>query len=211
MWPDQDLIALTEGFNADLVLAAYREGVFPMPLDESPWHDFMHWWSPVRRAILPLDALRITRSLRQSVKRYRTTIDTAFDDVLARCADPARSGRWIDASIEAVYRDLHRRGVAHSVETWTLDGRLAGGLYGVSLGGLFAGESMFHDSATGRDASKVALVRLVDFLGSDGITDRVIDVQWQTAHLRSLGVLEIDRLEYLELLDELLALPDPPW
>ena len=111
----------------------------------------------------------------------------------------------------AFLRELHERGVAHSVEVWTPQGRLAGGLYGISIGGLFAGESMFHDRDVGRDASKVALMRLVAALQRDGQPDRLIDVQWSTDHLASLGVIEIDREEYLATIEETLVLPTPDW
>ena len=111
----------------------------------------------------------------------------------------------------AVFTELHERGVVHSVETWTADGRLAGGLYGVSIGGLFAGESMFHDPVIGRDASKVALLRLVAALTRDGVSERMVDVQWRTDHLGTLGAIEIDRDEYLAARDETLGLPAPDW
>lgn len=209
-WPDQDLIAISEEFDTDLVADAYLAGVFPMPLEGSSLPDHaMGWWSPVHRGILPLDDVRITRSLRQSAKRYVVTVDAAFDEVIARCADPARPSGWIDLRIIAAYRELHLRGIAHSVEAWTPDGVLAGGLYGVSFGGLFAGESMFHDPACGRDASKVALVRLCELL--DGPGTRLLDVQWVTDHLASLGAVEIDRVDYLRLLSEALDAPAPDW
>lgn len=209
-WPAQDLIAFSSEFDAALVLEAYRSGVFPMPLHASGFGE-MGWWSPTRRGVLLLDALRVTRSLRKSAKRYTTTVDQAFDLVLARCADPSRPNGWIDAEIGRVYTDLHEAGYVHSVESWDASGRLVGGLYGVSLGGLFAGESMFHDPVHGRDASKVALLALVDLLSDEHATDRVIDVQWQTDHLATLGVIEIDREEYLALLDEALDVPPPAW
>ena len=209
-WPDQDLIAFSTEFDADLVLEAYQAGVFPMPLHSSGFSE-MGWWSPTRRGVLPLDALRITRSMRKSARHYTTTVDRAFDQVIAACADPARPSGWIDADIMAVYRRLHAAGRAHSVETWDASGRLAGGLYGISLGGLFAGESMFHDPDRGRDASKVALMALVDLLADEFAEDRIIDVQWQTPHLASLGVIEVDRADYLALLDEALDVPEPRW
>ena len=190
-----------------MVTDAYRAGVFPMPLRPG----LMGWWSPLDRGILPLDGLRITRSLRKMINRYEIRIDTAFDQVLERCADPDRPGSWIDGDIQTVYRELHRSGVVHSVETWTHDGQLAGGLYGVSIGGLFAGESMFHDAEIGRDASKVALVALVELLRQAGGEHRLLDVQWQTPHLASLGVIEIDRGNYLRRLPRALRLPSPPW
>lgn len=204
LWPDGDLVAVSEEFDAGIVAAAYTEGVFPMPLE-----GLMGWFSPQRRGVLPLDSLRVSRSLRKMLPRYRTTVDGAFDRVIERCADPERVGGWIDADIIAAYRELHRAGLAHSVEAWTPDGELAGGLYGLSVGGLFAGESMFHDDRIGRDASKVALVRLVRLLGPE--SGRLLDVQWQTPHLATLGVVEVERLDYLDRLAGALALPAPPW
>jgi leucyl/phenylalanyl-tRNA---protein transferase len=209
-WPDQDLIAFSTTIDPRLVLDAYRSGVFPMPLEHATF-DHTGWWSPTRRGVLPLDALRVTRSLRKSAKHYTTTVDVAFTDVLAACADPARPFGWIDAEIRRIYTELHQVGYCHSVETWDADGLLVGGLYGLSLGGLFAGESMFHDERRGRDASKVALMRLVELLSDDYGEARIIDTQWQTPHLASLGVIEIDRSDYLELLDDTLAVPEPPW
>lgn len=209
-WPDQDLIAFSTTIDPRLVLDAYRGGVFPMPLEQSGFEN-TGWWSPIRRGVLPLDSLRITRSLRQSARRYTTTIDTAFDRVLAACADPARPFGWIDAEIQRVYTDLFRSGWCHSVEVWDDEGRLVGGLYGLSQGGLFAGESMFHDEHLGRDASKVALLRLVEFLSDDYAEYRIIDTQWQTPHLASLGVIEIERGEYLDLLEDALTVPEPAW
>lgn len=209
-WPAHDLIAFSAEFDEALVLAAYAEGLFPMPLHESGFGQ-MGWWSPLRRGVLPLDALRVTRSLRKSARHYTTTIDAAFGEVLSRCADPRRPYGWIDTDIARVYTRLHQAGRVHSVETWDAEGRLVGGLYGVAIGGLFAGESMFHDPEHGRDASKVALMALVEALCDDHAEDRLIDVQWQTDHLASLGVIEIDREEYLGQLPEVLAVPAPAW
>jgi len=209
-WPDQDLIAFSDEFDEALALEAYSCGAFPMPLGQYSASE-MGWWSPLRRGVLPLDALRVPRSLRKSAKRYTTTIDEAFGEVLARCADPKRPHGWIDTAVRRVYTSLHEAGRVHSVEVWDAPGRLVGGLYGVSAGGLFAGESMFHDPEHGRDASKVALLRLVEFLSDEHAEDRIIDVQWQTEHLASLGIIEIDRDEYLNLLDEALAVPEPHW
>lgn len=144
------------------------------------------------------------------MKRYSTTIDLAFERVLDGCADSRRPYGWIDDTIRTVYLDLHHRGRAHSVETWDADGRLVGGLYGVSLLGLFAGESMFHDPERGRDASKTALVRLVEQLG-ERHAPVLLDVQWLTPHLASLGAVEVTRTRYLELLDAALTEPEIPW
>lgn len=209
-WPALDLIAFSAEFDLNLVLQAYACGVFPMPLVASGFGQ-MGWWSPVQRGVLPLDALRVTRSLRRSARRYTTTVDQAFAEVLDRCADPSRKHGWIDDDIRRVYTDLHRVGRVHSVETWDAEGRLVGGLYGVSLGGLFAGESMFHDPVHGRDASKVALLALVRLLADEHAEERIIDVQWQTDHLATLGAIEVEREEYLDLLGEALAVPEPAW
>lgn len=193
------------GLGADLapgtLLQAYRHGLFPMPLRaRGP----MAWWSPDPRGILPIRGLRVTRSLRRSCNRYEVRVDTAFDEVLAACADPGRPGGWISRDVCAAYGELHRLGWAHSVEAWDDEG-LAGGLYGVAVGGLFAGESMFHRRV---DASKVALVHLVALL-DDGVDGRLVDVQWCTSHLASLGAVEIPRPSYLEQLRTALALPLP--
>jgi leucyl/phenylalanyl-tRNA--protein transferase len=159
----------------------------------------------VERGVLPLDGLRVSRSLRQAVRRMEIRVDTAFADVISACADPARDGRWIDARIVEAYTRLHDLGWAHSVEAWQ-DGELAGGLYGVAVGGLFAGESMFHRA---RDASKVALVGLVDLLRDEHADHRLLDVQWRTEHLASLGVVTVPRPTYLRMLRRALELPLP--
>jgi leucyl/phenylalanyl-tRNA--protein transferase len=185
------------GVGADLepgtLLAAYRNGMFPMPI---PGRRRLAWWSPDPRGVLPLDRLVVSRSLRRSVRRYEVTVDVAFADVVRACAAPDRDGGWITAEIEDAYVELHRLGWAHSVETWDAEhGELVGGLYGVKVAGLFAGESMFHRR---RDASKVALVGLVERLRATGAA--LFDIQWLTPHLASLGAVEISRAEYLEQL-----------
>jgi leucyl/phenylalanyl-tRNA--protein transferase len=194
------------GVGGDLepgtLLEAYRHGLFPMPIDET---DRIGWWSPDPRGVLTPDALRVTRSLRRSCRRYQLRVDSAFDDVVSACADPGRAGGWITPSMAHAYGRLHELGWAHSFEAWD-DLGLAGGLYGVAIGGLFAGESMFHRRA---DASKVALVGLVEALCSDGSTDRLIDVQWRTEHLGSLGVVELARPQYLARLARALEQPLP--
>lgn len=195
------------GIGADLepgtLLQAYRTGLFPMPVG-SGTQEMLAWWSPDPRAILPLDGLRVSRSLRRSLRHFELRLDTAFDDVVAACADPSRRGGWITPAIAEAYGRLHRLGWAHSVEAWTPDGRLAGGLYGVAIGGLFAGESMFHRET---DASKVALVGLVGGLRAGGAT--LLDVQWLTPHLASLGAVEVPRGEYLRRLVEAIHRPNP--
>ncbi len=208
-WPGQDLIGFSDEFDADLALGGYLSGVFPMPLPEAGFGPFMGWWSPVHRGVLPLDGVRWSRSLRQSAKHYGTSVDGDIEQVIDRCADPARPGGWIDARIRRVYLELAQRGIVHSVETRTPAGRLVGGLYGVSIGGLFAGESMFHDP-DGRDASKVALMRLVAIM-SDGLPGRLLDVQWVTSHLASLGAVEIPRRRYLALLEDALGSAPISW
>jgi leucyl/phenylalanyl-tRNA--protein transferase len=204
-WRPTDLIALSNEFDADLVEMAYRHGVFPMPTGRA-----MGWFSPLERGILPLDRLRVTRSLRKSARHYEVRVDHAFAEVLAACGDRSRPNGWIDDDIRRVYTELHEAGVVHSVEAWTRDGELAGGLYGVSIGGLFAGESMFHRPQIGRDASKVALISLVERLASDG-ADRLLDVQWLTPHLASLGAIEVSRHDYLARLERALARPSIVW
>jgi leucyl/phenylalanyl-tRNA--protein transferase len=186
------------------LLEAYRRGMFPMPSGRRG--DPMLWFSPVRRGVLPLDGLRISRSLRRSVRRYDVRVDTACAQVVDACADPRRPAGWIDPSIRSAYLELHRLGWVHSVETWH-DGRLVGGLYGVSVGGLFAGESMFHRET---DASKVALLALVDLLRDPPGEPRLLDVQWVTPHLASLGAVEMARRDYLGRLPEVLAAAVPP-
>jgi leucyl/phenylalanyl-tRNA---protein transferase len=207
--PKRPLLGDVVGIGADLepgtLLAAYRVGMFPMRLDGHSGP--LGWWSPDPRGVLPLDRLVVSRSLRRSLRRYDVRVDSAFDEVVAGCADPHRSGGWITADIQAAYGALHRLGWAHSVEAWTPDGRLAGGLYGVAIGGLFAGESMFSRRP---DASKVALVRLVELLRADGCPGRLLDVQWCTPHLASLGCVEVPRRRYLRELARALTLPLPP-
>ena len=144
------------------------------------------WWSPNPRGILPLDGLRVSRSLRQSAKRLEVRVDTCFGRVVQGCADPARDDTWITDEFIAGYTRLHELGWAHSVEVFDRANQLAGGLYGVRIDGLFSGESMFHVQ---RDASKVAL------MGSSGMT--LLDVQWPTDHLASLGAIAIPRQAYL--------------
>jgi leucyl/phenylalanyl-tRNA---protein transferase len=205
---EDDLLGVGADLEPGTLLAAYRSGLFPMPAGRRS----LGWWSPDPRGILPLDGLRVSRSLRQSVRRFEVRVDTAFDRVVAGCADPGRSGGWITGDIAAAYGRLHRLGWAHSVEAWSRGGRLAGGLYGVAVGGLFAGESMFHvRESWGRDASKVALVHLVDLLrAADDAADRLLDVQWRTEHLAGLGVVALPRREYLRRLRVALTLPLPP-
>ena len=194
------------GVGADLepatLLHAYRSGLFPMPIGKGR-RELLAWWSPDPRGIIPLDGLRVSRSLRRACGRFEVRTDTAFEAVIDACADPGRDGTWISPAIRRAYLRLHRLGWAHSVEAWGPDG-LAGGLYGVAVGGLFAGESMFHRAT---DASKVALVGLVEQLRSGGGT--LLDVQWTTPHLASLGAVDVPRRRYLELLADAVRRPEP--
>jgi leucyl/phenylalanyl-tRNA---protein transferase len=169
--PGEDLVAVGADLQPGTLLAAYRHGLFPMGVGRHGRAP-IGWWSPDPRGVLPLDGLRISRSLRRSLARFEVRVDAAFAAVLDGCADPARDGRWITRSIRDAYTLLHQLGWAHSVETWQ-DGRLVGGLYGVAVGGLFAGESMFHRVP---DASKVALAALVEILRADGDPRRLLDV-----------------------------------
>jgi len=204
------------GVGADLapgtVLAAYRQGLFPMHLDRRG--RVLGWWAPDPRGVIPLDGLRVSRSLRRSARRFEIRVDTAFDLVMAACAEPrAGGGHWIHRAIIGAYGELHRLGWTHSVEAWDREsGELAGGLYGVAIGGLFAGESMFHRAT---DASKVALMGLVEILRADGDSRRLLDVQWATPHLAGLGAVEIPAAEYRRRLKDALDAPlprafDPP-
>jgi leucyl/phenylalanyl-tRNA--protein transferase len=195
---DGDLVGVGADLEAGTILAAYRVGLFPMPVKAT-----LGWWSPDPRGVLPLDRLRVSRSLRKACGRFEVRVDTACEEVITACADPRRPDGWISDGIKAAYAHLHRLGWVHSVETWA-DGALIGGLYGVAVGGLFAGESMFHHRT---DASKVALVALVDLLVAGGAT--LLDVQWCTPHLATLGAVELSRTSYLERLAEALARPLP--
>ena len=202
--PDDDLVALGADLGVGTLVTAYSVGLFPMPVTLDA-EDQLGWFSPVERGVLPLDGLRVSRSLRRSARDFEIRIDTAFDEVVAECGSPDRPDGWITPEFARAYGRLHRTGWAHSVEAWR-GGRLAGGLYGVAIGGLFAGESMFHRE---RDASKVALLALVDLLRDQHADRRLLDVQWQTPHLASLGVVRRPREEYLEQLEETVGLPLP--
>ena len=182
-----------------LLIRAYGEGVFPMALDD----DEIGWFSPDPRGIMPLDAFTVPARLARVVRqgRFDIRIDSAFGDVIRACAERRDDGTWISPAIIESYDTLHRIGAAHSVEAWR-NGELAGGFYGVHLGGAFFGESMFHRQT---DASKVALVALVDRLVRRGF--RLLDIQWTTPHLEQFGAIEIPQDEYLARLAQALARP----
>jgi leucyl/phenylalanyl-tRNA--protein transferase len=202
--PGEDLVGVGADLEPGTLLSAYRSGLFPMGLGRGG-RGPMGWWSPDPRGVLPVDGMKVSRSLRRSRGRFEIRVNTAFEDVVVACADPTRPGRWITEAVLRAYLRLHELGWAHSVECWR-DGRLAGGLYGVAVAGLFAGESMFHRET---DASKVAVLGLVELVGTDGDPRRLVDVQWRTPHLASLGVVDISRDEYLERLRLALACPLP--
>jgi leucyl/phenylalanyl-tRNA--protein transferase len=199
LWPDDDLVAAGGDLEPETLIDAYRRGLFPMPLDvadgEGATAPVLSWWSPNPRGILPLDQLRVTRSMRQSAKRYEVRVNTCFRAVVDGCANPAREHGWINREFAEAYTRLHELGWAHSVEAFDSQGVLCGGLYGVRVGGLFAGESMF---STARDASKVALMALVERMRAAEMT--LLDVQWCTDHLAALGAVELPRGAYLERL-----------
>lgn len=197
---DGDVVAVGADLEPGTLLQAYRKGLFPMYLPDG----HLGWWSPVERAILPLDRLRISRSLRRSTRRFRVSVDADFEGVIRGCVESDRPDGWITEDFVTAYTSLHRLGWAHSVEVWDDSGELAGGLYGVAIGGLFAGESMFHRA---RDASKVALVHLVVVMSQGG--GELLDVQWLTPHLESLGAVVIGRDLYLERLPSALEGDDP--
>ncbi|MFC5379851.1 leucyl/phenylalanyl-tRNA--protein transferase [Aquipuribacter nitratireducens] len=187
-----------------LLLDGYRRGLFAMGV-RLRRREVLGWFSPDPRGVLEPAAVHESRSLRRSSRRFETRVDCAFDEVVAACADPARDGAWIDGRYARAYRELYDAGLAHSVETWA-GGRLVGGLFGVALGGLFAAESKFHRET---DASKHAVVALCRLLAADPTGPRLVDVQWSTPHLETLGVTELTRSGYLARLPALLATPSP--
>jgi leucyl/phenylalanyl-tRNA---protein transferase len=184
-----------------LLVSAYSSGWFPMAVD----HGEIRWYSPDPRGVIPLDRFHVPSRLARVIRsgRFTVEINRTFEAVMRACAETDRKdddpGTWISDEILESYVELHRLGIAHSVETWQ-DDRLVGGLYGVALAGAFFGESMFHQAT---DASKVALAALVDRLRSRGF--RLLDVQWVTPHLEQFGAIEISRKKYLTLLADALS------
>ena len=204
MFPDPRFVpgdapfARGENYEAAVLLDAYRHGIFPWPVD-----DDVYWWSPDPRAVIPLDGLRVSRSLHRTLRsgRFRCTADRAFAAVMHGCAEARGAETWITPAYEQGYQRLHELGSAHSIEVWCGD-ELAGGLYGVTVGAVFTGESMFHRRT---DASKVALLALRDRLRVRGFG--LLDAQLPTPHLESMGAVEIDRASYLDRLAELVDQP----
>ncbi|WP_350271369.1 leucyl/phenylalanyl-tRNA--protein transferase [Brevibacterium sp. CBA3109] len=208
----EDLRAVSYTATQSQVLSSYRAGLFPMGIG-SGGTGRMGWWAPRRRGVLLPRDLKVSKSLRKSMHRFECSVDRDFEQVIRACADPNRPGNWITEDIIRLYLGLHADGWAHSVEVRS-EGVLVGGLYGVAIGSFFAGESMFH---TQRDASKAALVHLVSLFDETtpptpptsvgavaDTTEWLIDTQWQTSHLASLGVSEISGLDYLSRLDSAL-------
>ena len=208
--PAPGLLAAGETLDVPTLVRAYSHGIFPWFSPGQP----VLWWSPDPRMVLQTHQFRLHRSLRKSLLRFshngacEIRFDSAFERVISACANQARagqSGTWIVSSMEQAYHDLHRAGLAHSVETW-IDGELAGGLYCVNLGGMVFGESMFSHQT---DASKIALAALVAFCRAKGIT--MIDCQQNTGHLASLGAAEISRAEFALHLSQNVGQTAPTW
>jgi leucyl/phenylalanyl-tRNA--protein transferase len=191
------LVGIGGDLSPPLLLEAYRRGIFPWFDEESP----ILWWSPDPRAIFELDGLHVSRRLARTIRsvKFVATVNVAFSEVIRACAHRPHDGVWITPDMIAAYTRLHELGHAHSVEVWH-EGRLAGGVYGVTVGGLFAGESMFSRVS---DASKVALVHLRDRLRLRGF--QLFDVQFLNEHTARLGAIEIPRREYLARLRKAVA------
>lgn len=196
-WPK--LTNFGSNWEPETLIAAYRTGLFPMPYEIDGQESAIGWWSPQPRAIFHPDELHISRSLRSAMKKFKVTVDRDFEAVIRACGNPDRASGWINEDVISAFVTLHHLGVAHSVEVWDQGDRLAGGLYGIEIGGIFAGESMFH---VVKNASKVALAHLGELL-NDG-KERIIDTQWMTSHLESMGAKPIDRGEYCLMLPKLL-------
>ncbi|MFZ6649725.1 leucyl/phenylalanyl-tRNA--protein transferase [Undibacterium sp. TJN25] len=200
------LLAAGADLSADRLLDAYRHGIFPWFSEGQP----ILWWSTDPRMVLMTDDFKVSDSLKKKLRkisrdgRWEIRFDSAFEQVMRACAAPRRdgAGTWISEEIVAGYTELHRRGHAHSSEVW-LDGQLAGGAYGVCIGRMFYGESMF---ARVSDASKIALAHLVHFLSAQGV--KMIDCQQETSHLASLGAAPIPRTEFIDRLQQAIVAPD---
>lgn len=201
--PNNDLVILGADLEPATLIDSYQNAIFPMHVKVENVEE-IGWWSPVKRGILPLNKIKISKSLKKSMKKFQVTFDQAFSEVMEGCADRKREKGWINQEIKIAYKKLFKLGYAHSVEVWNSKNELVGGLYGVEVNGLFAGESMFHKQT---DASKTAMVYLVEKLKT-GKGERLFDVQWQSPHLKSMGVIEVSRKKYYEKL--LLALKSKP-
>ena len=197
--PKDDLVSLGADLKPETLIDSYKNGILPMHIQIENKRE-IGWWSPQQRGILPLNKINISSSLKKSMKKYFVTFDQDFDSVIDGCGDDKRPKRWINKDIKTAYKKLFELGYVHSVEVWNKKDELVGGLYGVEVNGLFAGESMFN---TQTDASKTALVYLVEKLSQAG-GERIFDVQWQTPHLKSMGVVKISRSKYISLLPEVM-------
>lgn len=192
----EGIVAVGGDLRPDSIRLAYGQGIFPWPHQGMP----LLWFCPPRRALLDFALLHIGKRLARTrrLSPLRFTVDKAFDAVISACKlseRPDQEGTWITHEIEEAYREAHRLGFAHSVEAWSPDGELVGGLYGINSGGVFGGESMFHREP---DASKLALLHLVDHLASRGAT--FLDIQMMTPHMKALGAVEIPRRRFLKRL-----------
>jgi len=198
----EGILAIGGDLSVDRLILAYANGIFPWPQKGSP----ILWWSPDPRMVLPVENFKTSKSLKQLVRsgKYSYTIDKDFNSVINNCARIPRRGQddtWITEEMLQAYIELHKEGFAHSVETW-MDGKLLGGLYGVSLGRAFFGESMFYKE---RDASKFALYQLVRLLKHWEF--KLIDAQQDTDHMKSLGAINMPRKEFMETLEKAIAFP----
>ena len=199
--PDEEVVAIGADLEPDTVLYAYAHGMFPMYVDKKS--RMLGWWSPFERGVIPLNGFHISRSMRNSAQHFVCTINVAFVRVMQECATARTDGNWINQEFIDAYTVLHEMDNAHSVEVWNKKGELVGGLYGLRINGFFAGESMFHRET---DASKVALMHLVDLMNLDGM--QLLDTQWNTDHLASLGCTSVPRPDYLALLAKAIV-PQP--
>ncbi len=197
--PKDDLVTLGADLKPETLIDSYKHGIFPMHIQIENKRE-IGWWSPQQRGILPLNKINVSSSLKKSMKKYFVTFDQDFDAVIEGCGDDKRPKGWINKDIKTAYKKLFELGYVHSVEVWNKNDELVGGLYGVEVNGLFAGESMFHKQT---DASKTAMVYLVNQLKEAG-GERIFDVQWQTPHLKSMGVIKISRAKYISLLPEVM-------
>ncbi len=198
-------------FGADLepgtLLHAYRHGYFPMHIEphEGSSRREIGWWSPQPRGVIKPHDIHVSRSLSRSLSQFTIKVDTAFEAVLEGCANPQRPHGWIGPEIKAAYTELHELGWVHSIEAWDTHG-IAGGVYGVGIGAFFAGESMFHARTNGSKAALVGLARLLQ-----PYPDALIDVQWTTPHLVTMGAIDIDRTDYLNQAKSAMFTTGPAW
>lgn len=200
-WPKLTMYGTS--WDSDVLISAYQRALFPMPLEIDGQEVAIGWWSPEVRAVFYPADVTMSSSTTKSARQFTVTFNQAFRQVICECGNPSRPDGWINQDVVEAYSTLHNEGLAHSVEVWK-DGQLVGGLYGVNIGGIFAGESMFHKVT---NASKVALYSLASWL-NDG-SGRVIDSQWMTPHLSSLGAVALPRVQYVDLVENLATVPPP--